>query len=413
MGQPIQRVCFAMTLALFVHSNSAHSATAQSATGPSASAQSTGAPSTAAPAAATATPNAPPSIIDLVRSAGPLADDDIGLLVRIHFATHTPDFDRARAFYRQLGYTGGVSGFPLTNTHVMARALGMFDVCQYELVKGEVIALPGSLNTANIDLLQFKTPFDGRPPYALPNHLGAAYSALLTTDLARDVAFMKSQGVKFLTEPYGIAGDRFVFFRDPDGVLFKLVETAPPHGDAQANMHLIAMPYVGINVKNIAASLKYYRAFGYTDVKPFEQKGTLEEARAYGLDKPFHVKGADVSLGHGDHHVLRLTQWLSPYNPEPANPAPINRIGIQRIALLVANLDRAVAILKRQGVTFLSEIAPCCSGTADDQTGIVHAIDPDGVYLELVGGIAKRPLQPQPQGCPPLTIKMPPTVTSK
>ena len=366
-----------------------------------------------AQAEATQAAPAQPSLIGRINISEPLADSDIGLVARVHFATHTPDFDRARAFYRKLGYTGGISGFPLSNTHLMARALGMVDICQYELVKGEVIALPGSLNTANIDLLQFKTPFNGKAPYALPNHRGAAYSALLTTDLARDVTFMKGEGVKFLSEPYGIPGDRFVFFKDPDGVLFKLVEAAPPHGDEKANMHLIAMPFVGINVSHLEKSLKFYRVFGYTDVKPFEQTGSLAEARAYGLDKPFHIKGADISLGRGDHHVLRLTQWIDPYNPEPANPAPINRIGIQRIALLVANLDRAVAILKRQGVPFLSEIAPCCSGTGNDETGIVHAIDPDGVYLELVGGIAKRPLQPQPKGCPPLEIKMPPAVTSK
>ncbi len=69
-----------------------------------------------------------------------LAPNDIGLMARIHYATHTPDFDRARAFYRTLGYTEGVSGFPLTNTHQMARSLGMFDQCQYELVKGEVMS---------------------------------------------------------------------------------------------------------------------------------------------------------------------------------------------------------------------------------------------------------------------------------
>ncbi len=175
---------------------------------------------------AVAEPAAPPAEKPLIPAAPELAlaDDDIGLIRRIHFATHTPDFDKARAFYRMLGYTDGISGFPLSNTHLMARALGMFDLCQYELVKGEVIELPGSLNTASIDLLQFKTPFDGRPPYARPNHLGAAYSALLTTDLAHDVAFMKSRGVQFLSEPYGVPGDRFVFFRDPDGVLFELVQ---------------------------------------------------------------------------------------------------------------------------------------------------------------------------------------------
>jgi catechol 2,3-dioxygenase-like lactoylglutathione lyase family enzyme len=358
-------------------------------------------------AAAPAEDPPPPIIPDMSAMVAALPADDIGLMARVHFATQTRDFDKSRAFYRKLGYTAGQGGFPLTNTHLMARALGMFDICQYELVKGEVIALPGSLNTANIDLLQFKTPYNDEAPYDLPNHLGMAYAALLTTDLASDVAFMKSEGVEFLSEPYGIPGDQFVFFRDLDGVLYKLMETAPPHGDAEANMHLIAMPYIGINVSNLEESLAFYKALGYTNTRTLAETGTLEEARAYGLDKPFKIKGADVSLGRGDQHVLRLVQWMTPYNDEPAYPPPINHIGIDRIALIVPNLDRAVEILKAQGVEFLSEIAPCCSGTGDDETGIVHAIDPDGVFLELVGPIAKQVLQPQPEGCPPLDIKMP------
>ena len=354
---------------------------------------------------AAAPAGAMPSIIDLSRSVELQSDTDIGLIARVHFATHTRDFAKARAFYRMLGYTAGQGGFPLTNTHVMARALGMFDTCQYELVDGEVIALPGSLNTANIDLLQFKTPYNDAAPYDLPNHLGMAYAALLTTNLASDVAYLKSQGVQFLSEPYGIPSDRFVFFRDPEGVLYKLMETAPPHGDAAVNMHLTAMPYIGINVTNLARSLAFYAALGYTMTKPVASTGTIEEARAYGLDKPFEVKAADIALGRGDQHVLRLMQWVTPHNPAPAYPPPINHIGINRIALVVVNLDQAVERLQKQGVKFLSEIAPCCSGTADDEFGIVHAIDPDGVFLELVGPIKKRPLAPPPEGCPPLDIK--------
>ncbi|MEM7018505.1 MAG: VOC family protein, partial [Pseudomonadota bacterium] len=341
------------------------------------------------------------------------AKQDIGLISRIHFATHTPDFDKSRAFYRKLGYTEGMGGFPLTNTHLMARALGMFDVCQYELVKGEVITLPGSLNTASIDLLQFKIPFNDDPPYELPNHLGAAYAALLTTNLVSDVAYLKSLEADVLSEPYGIPGDRFVFFRDPDGVLYKLMETMPPHGDEKKNMHLIAMPYIGINVSDLEKSLAFYRKFGYTQVKRFEQNASsIEEARAYGLDKPFKHKGADIAIAVGDQHRLRLIQWINPYNAEPPYPAPINHIGIHRIALLTPNLMHAVNTLKSQGVKFLSEIAPCCTGTADDETAIVHAIDPDGVFLELVGGIPKQPLQPHPEHCPPMEIKMPKVDTS-
>lgn len=334
---------------------------------------------------------------------------DIGLMARFHFATHTADFDEARAFYRMLGFTEGVGGFPLTNTHQMARALGMFDLCQYELAKGEVISLPGGPNGANIDLLQFKTPFNPDPPYELPNHLGMAYAALVTTDLGSDVQYMKAQGVEFLSEPYGTPGDRYVFFRDPEGVLYKLVEQAPAHGDPKQNMHLTAMPYIGINVSNLWESIEFYKKFGYTEIQPLEQtEGSLEEARAWGLDQPFRIIGADIAIARGDRHVLRLIQWQEPHNPEPAYPPPINHIGINRIALMVPDVERAVRILKEQKVAFLSEPAPCCSGTGEDKTAIVHAVDPDGVFLELVGGIRQQPPQPQPDHCPPLEIKMPP-----
>jgi len=335
-------------------------------------------------------------------------ENDIGLMARFHFATHTADFDKARAFYRAIGYTEGTGGFPLTNTHQMARALGMFDLCQYELVKGEVIALPGSPG-ANIDLLQFKTPFNPDPPYELPNHLGMAYAALHTTDLDADVGYLRSLGAELLSEPYGEVGSRYVFFRDPEGVLYKLFETAAPQPDASKAMHLTGMPYIGINVSDLDRSLEVYRKFGYTSVTPLTQtEGSLEEARAWGLDQPFQIRGADIAIERGDHHVLRLVQWLTPFDPEPAYPPPINHIGINRIALMVPDVDRAVAILKAQGVPFLSEPAPCCTGTGEDTTAIVHAIDPDGVFLELVGGIEKRPPLPHPEHCPPLEIKMPP-----
>ncbi len=333
------------------------------------------------------------------------SDTDIGLLARLHFATHTTDFHRARAFYRTLGYTQGIDDFPLTNTHQMARALGMFDICQYELAEGEVMQLPGSPNPANIDLLQFKIPFDDAPPYERPNHLGMAYAAYATSDFDSDVATLKRLGAPLLSAPYGAPGERFVFFRDPDGVLFKLLET--PDGPASNGpMNIFNMPYVAVNVSDLEASLKFYALFGYTDVTPLAQtEGGLAEARAYGLDTPFKFRSADVRITRGDGHTLRLTQWLQPFDPEPAYPPPINRIGINRIALLVPDVDRAVGILKEQGVPFLSEPAPCCSGTGADNTAIVHAIDPDGAFLELVGGIAPRPAQPQPEGCPPLEIK--------
>ena len=63
------------------------------------------------------------------------------------------------------------------------------------------------------------------------------------------------------------------------------------------------------------------------------------------------------------------------------------------------NLDSAVASLANEGVKFLSEIAPCCSGTGLDETGIINAIDPDGIFVELIGPITQRPPQSKVAVC--------------
>lgn len=337
------------------------------------------------------------------------SDTDIGLWARFHFAIHTADFERTREFYRELGFTQGISGFPLTNTHAMARALGMFDECQYELAKGEVLLFPGAANTTGIDLLQWRSPFNDAPPYGEPNHLGMAYATLMTTDLDSDYQYLNGKGHKFLSEPYGTPGNRFVFMRDPDGVFLKLEESPIPRASDNTHAtHIVGMPYIGINVSDLENSIQFYRRFGYTHVRRInEQEMSEAEAAAWGFSEPVRYKGADVAINRGDRHRLRLLQWLQPFNPEPAYPPPINHKGINRLALTVPDVERAVAILKRQDVPFLSEIAPCCSGTDADTGGIVHAIDPDGVFLELVGDLAPRPVPPQPKSCPPLEIRYP------
>ena len=334
-----------------------------------------------------------------------LAEDDIGMMARIHYATHTPDFDRSRAFYRTLGYTEGVTGFPLTNTHQMARSLGMFDICQYELAKGEVMALPGSPNPASIDLLQFKIPFNDAPPYELPNHLGAAYAAFATSDFDGDVETLRDLDAQLLSDPHGNPGSRFVFFKDPDGVLYRLEEAEGPK--SAGPMSIFDMPYVALNVSNLDASVDFYTQLGYDVLSITDHIGDRAEAAAYGLDQLFQTRSALIQLKRGDQHRLKLTEWLAPRDLDPPYPPPINHIGINRIAVLVSQLDRAVNILKAKGMPFLSEVAPCCSGTGEDETGIVHVIDPDGIFVELVGAIEKREPQPQPEGCPPLEIKYP------
>jgi catechol 2,3-dioxygenase-like lactoylglutathione lyase family enzyme len=330
------------------------------------------------------------------------APAQVEVLARIHFNTQTRDFDLTRAFYRQLGYTQGVGGFPKTNTTLMARSLGMYDLCTYELEDIEVMSIPNSVGSTSIDLIQFVVPYNDDPPYSKPNHLGMAYAAMRSTDFLNDYAYLRHQGVDFLSEPVGSPGQRFVFMRDPDGVYLKLLEgvgSTEMNNDERPTVNINAMPYIGVNVSDFDASLNFYRNLGYTEIEMLPENGSLVEGQAYGLDQAFEIRGADISLSGGDGNTIRLVQWIEPFDPSPPYPAPISHIGIHRIALAVANLDNAVAALENEGFEFLSAIAPCCSGTGEDEIGIINAIDPDGIFVELVGPISRRPIQAEPTNC--------------
>ena len=80
-----------------------------------------------------------------------------------------------------------------------------------------------------IDLLEWVDPSDSSPPYEHLYHLGIARVALATDDLDSDVAFLRSNGVEFLSEPVTVKlndnpATRFVCFKDPDGTILELVE---------------------------------------------------------------------------------------------------------------------------------------------------------------------------------------------
>ena len=59
----------------------------------------------------------------------------------------------------------------------------------------------------------------------------------------------------------------------------------------------------------------------------FRATGTLAAARAYGLDRPFTLRGADIALAGGDRHRLRLVQWLEPYDDGLPYPGQLVTLG--------------------------------------------------------------------------------------
>jgi len=140
----------------------------------------------------------------------------------LHFNVNCSDFERSRAFYEALGFRV-VWEIPEHGPPEIARAVGM---PSYTL-RGALMALEGE--STMIDLIEWKHPRDDTPPYPHLYHLGVARIALRTTDLASDVAALRSIGAELIAEPatvagLGSAGTRFVCFKDPDGTTLELVE---------------------------------------------------------------------------------------------------------------------------------------------------------------------------------------------
>ncbi len=142
----------------------------------------------------------------------------------VHVNINCSDFDRSIKFYELLGFQRAID-VPPQNTAEVAAAVGMSPYT----VKGALLILRNAKTPLMIDLLEWQDPSDNHPPYPHLYHLGIVRVALATDDLDSDVAFLKSHGVEFLSEPATVRiGDqpatRFVCFKDPDGTILELVE---------------------------------------------------------------------------------------------------------------------------------------------------------------------------------------------
>ena len=142
----------------------------------------------------------------------------------VHVNINCSDFDRSLRFYELLGFQK-VIDVPPKNTPEVAAAVGMPPYT----VKGALLILQNSKTPLMIDLLEWQEPTDNRPPYPNLYHLGIARIALSTNNLDSDIAFLKSAGVEFLSDPATVKIEnqpetRFICFKDPDGTILELVE---------------------------------------------------------------------------------------------------------------------------------------------------------------------------------------------
>jgi catechol 2,3-dioxygenase-like lactoylglutathione lyase family enzyme len=318
------------------------------------------------------------------------ADVTLNVISWVHFNTNVSDFDEARAFYGMLGFET-MFGFPDTNTLAMAHALGIQTPTAYDgsrgeeaggyLLHGELVG-PDGFWGGVIDLIEFTIPRNEQPPYAGLNHLGMARAVMHTADISAAYAQLEASGVNFISPPATRSdGTRFAVFTDPDGTYYELVESEGADGEL-AEKPVIGVGRVNVNVSDFERSEAWYRMFGYVATARLPSTDSAEVAAAMGFDAPYEIDGAVLSH-EVDGSEIELVQWLKPYDPEPAYPPPVSHLGIHRMALLTSDIEADVAALQAQGVEFISEITPCCSGP-DSSGTIVLFYDPDGTVVELV-----------------------------
>lgn len=303
---------------------------------------------------------------------------DLGLLRQGYFGLNTSDMARQRAFYETLGFKGEIyPAGPETST-TFARALGFAD--DY-LIYVALTSLENPPTPPFVDTVQFRgESFRDEPPYARLNHIGMAYATYSTTNLDGDFACLQAKGVEFVSAPATAPnGERFVFFKDQDGVFLKLIETADGER-ATSSPGLRRLVNTNMNVADLERSREFYRLLGFTESAPGSQAGAGEFAAAHGFDGSIEFDGVDISLGEGtDGATLQLRQWKHPYDDAPAYAPPVNHLGIDRINFYVKDLTATIKSMREVG---FEPVWPIGGGP---DFGLVFFFDPDGIKVQLAG----------------------------
>jgi catechol 2,3-dioxygenase-like lactoylglutathione lyase family enzyme len=302
---------------------------------------------------------------------------DLGITRFMHANLNVSDFERSHAFYETLGFASLLD----VEESVSAEQAAALDMPPYTY-RASAMIIPDGM----IDLMHWKDPYDGSPPYPSLFNLGLVSIALSTSDIDADVALLADAGVEFVSEPVGTERDaeyvRFVFLKDEDGIAVELVEAGDDDSGTlpgpDAKTHVTGFRYTTLNCSDLDRSRAFYEMLGFTIGETTRETGTAELAKAYGLDS-YDLERLYMTLGDGAG--IDLVAWNAPYDGTPPYEH-LNHLGIGRIALETTDIDGDVEKLKGKGVKFYSE--PMRMDGAFSTFRVVFFEDPDGVVIELV-----------------------------
>jgi catechol 2,3-dioxygenase-like lactoylglutathione lyase family enzyme len=309
-----------------------------------------------------------------------VTEADIGINIQGYFGLNTSDIERQRSLYKTLGFIGEIYPAGPETSEVFAQSLGF---PENYLIHVSLHSLENPPTPPFVDTVEFRgNSYREEAPYASLNRIGMTYATYSTTDLDGDYEYFKSKGIEFVSAPTKAPnGERFTFFKDQDGVFFKLVETTEGEGPTPGP-DLVRLVNTNMNVADLERSREFYRLLGFTESAPGSQAGSGEFAAAHGFEGSIEFKGEDVSLVDGA--TLQLRQWMTPYDGTPPYAPPVNHLGIDRINFYVKDLAVAMKQMNDLGFEQLGPIGNYGEG------GIVFYYDPDGIKVQISGPLTKK-----------------------
>ena len=133
-----------------------------------------------------------------------------------------------------------------------------------------------------------------------------------------------------------------------------------------------SLRHLGIVVRDMDKSLKFYKYLGYEVVSDMKEDSKF-------IDKILGLKNSDlrtVKMTCDNNHMIELLDYSNPISDD--NSKRVNYVGCSHFALSVSHIDSLYENLLNMGVEFISE--PVSNG----KVKVAFCKDPNDVYLELV-----------------------------
>jgi len=155
------------------------------------------------------------------------SEDNLGVKRIFHININCRNLEVSLSFYQRLGFKvlkgpdhiGGRAGDSVqTGLGFPERTHG----------RGALLRVGEDVDATLVDLIEWTEPATHGDACDDSRHVGVPRIALLTADLHAAVRELKGSGVEFLSDPVETkvlgAGERWVCFKDPDGLVIELFE---------------------------------------------------------------------------------------------------------------------------------------------------------------------------------------------